>query len=127
MVDISHIPTGVVYLFFGTMGGIYALRTLNTLRKSPELKTQVGIWLPILVGTMFFAAGGFVHIFEHTLFEGFEVELLNEALIVIGLSSIVIGVMRYSKLQIEYVHLKTKVLDEAKVETVSNQTQKDLP
>ena len=119
MVDIPHIATGVVYLFFGSLGGIFALRTLNTLHKSPELKTQLGIWLPILVGTIFFAGGGFFHISEH-FFEGFEVELLHEIFLVIGLSSFVVGVVRYSKVQMEYVHLKTKILEEAQVETVQN-------
>lgn len=120
MLDIPHIAIGIVYLISGTIGGIYALRTLKTLHNSPELKTQRGIWLPILVGTMFFAFGGVLHIAEHAILEGYEIGLLHEIFVVTGLSSFVVGVLRYSKTQLEYVYLKTKVLEETKVETVTN-------
>lgn len=117
MLDLPHIAIGIVYLFFGTIGGIYALRTLNMLRSSPELRVQRGIWLPILMGTIFFAVAGFLHIAEHTFYEGYEIELLHEVFVVTGVSSFVVGVFQYSKMQISYVHLKTKVLEEAQVET----------
>jgi len=67
---------------------------------------------------MFFAFGGVLHIAEHAILEGYEIGLLHEIFVVTGLSSFVVGVLRYSKMQTDYVHLKTKVLEQAQVETI---------
>ena len=111
MYEIEHLTLGVIYLLFGTLGGFYSLKTLNWLRKSPEmLKTQRGIWLPILIGTIFFSIGGLLHIAEHSFLESAEIGLLHEIFIVAGLSAFVMGVLRYSQMQGDYYAMKNEGL-----------------
>jgi spore maturation protein SpmA len=74
------------------------------------LKTQRTIWLPILVGVVFFTVGGFLHIVEHSFYESAEIALLHEISVVAGLSAFVIGVLHYSQMQTDYHKLKSKVL-----------------
>ena len=111
MFDLPHIALGIVYLIFGTIGGFYSLKTLILLHKSPEvLKAQKSIWLPILVGTVFFTIGGLFHIAEHTILDSYEIGLLHELFVVSGISAFVIGVFQYSRLQMEYYSLKREGL-----------------
>ena len=115
--DLPHIVVGIVYLLFGALGGFYALRTLIMLYKSPEmLRTQQRIWLPILVGIVFFTVGGFLHIAEHSSYGSPEIELLHEIFVVMGLAAFVIGVLRYSQLQMNYYSLKREGLKRVQFE-----------
>jgi len=110
---------GTISVIFGVLGGCYAIRALTALYHSPEmLRSQRTIWLPILIGGAFFTLSGPLHFVEHSTFSGFlklssnsEVVLLRDVLTLIGFSFIVIGVVQYSRLQIEYYKLKQKALE----------------
>lgn len=111
MYTLPHIILGIVYVVLGTLAGFFVLRTLNVLYKSPEmLRSQRAIWLPMLVGMLFFALGGFVHLAEHTFWETPETNLLHEVIVVTGLLITTIGVLRYTFLQLEYFRLKAKTI-----------------
>jgi len=106
-----HLVLGVINVFFGVLGGFYALRALVVLYRNPEmLKTQRIIWLPILIGGAFFTGSGLLYFAEHVYFSRSEMELLHEIFTAIGFSSFVIGVVKYSRLQIEYYMLKREAL-----------------
>ena len=117
MYELLHIIGGVVYLVFGGLGSFYALKTLTVLHKSPELsKTQRGLWLPILISTLFFAVGGVVHLADHLLYPDPLMDVLFEIVIIIGVSFFTVGVLRYSRLQIEYYTLKNAGLKQIRAE-----------
>jgi len=110
-----HTIVGLINVLFGVLGGFYALKALMTLYRSPEmLRTQRAIWLPILIGGAFFTFSGPLHFAEHGIFSRFfsvsDVILLRDVLTLIGFSFIVIGVIRYSRLQLEYYRLKWEAL-----------------
>lgn len=109
--QLLHLVAGVVYIFFGVLGGFYALRALIVLYKSPEmLKTQRKIWLPVLIGATFFTIGGILHLAEHSFYPSPEIDLLHEIVVIIGLSFFVAGILQYSQLQINYYKLKREGL-----------------
>lgn len=58
----------------------------------------------------FFTVSGALHFAEHGVSSSFDVVILRDILTVIGFSFIVIGVIRYSWLQIEYYKLKREVI-----------------
>ena len=117
MYELLHIIGGVVYLVFGGLGSYYVLKTLTILHKSPELsKTQRRLWLPILISTLFFAVGGVVHLADHLLYPDPLMDVLFEIVIIIGVSFFTVGVLRYSRLQIEYYTLKNAGLKQIRVE-----------
>jgi heme/copper-type cytochrome/quinol oxidase subunit 3 len=112
-----HLAAGVVYIFFGLLGGFYALKTLIILYKSPEmLKTQRKIWLPILIGALFFTIGGILHLAEHSFYQSPEVDLLHEIVIIMGLSFFIASILQYSHLQINYYKLKREGLKRVQAE-----------
>jgi len=109
--ELWHLIVGVVYIFFGVLGGFYALRALIVLYKSPEmLKTQRNLWLPILIGAMLFTTGGILHLAEHSFYPSPEIDLLHEIVVVMGVSFFIVSVMRYSQSQIDYYKLKREGL-----------------
>lgn len=110
-----HLVAGVVYVFFGVLGGFYALRALRSLHRSPEmLRSQRNIWLPILFGGAVFTVSGIFYFTEYSYFSSFnlnpEINLLRDASCVVGFLLLNIGVIRYSRLQIEYDKLKREAL-----------------
>jgi len=110
MYELYHQILGVIYVFLGTLGGFFALRTLIMLYKSSEmLKTQKGIWLPILISMLFFTIGGVLHIAEHSFYPSPETDLLHEVVIVTGLFIFTVSVLKYSQLQRNYYRFKQKV------------------
>ena len=124
MYESVHIIGGVVYLVFGSLGSYYALKTLTILHKSPELSAQRGLWLPILISTLFFAVGGVVHLADHTLYPDPLMDVLFEIVIIIGVSVFTLGVLRYSQLQKEYYTLKNAGLKQIRVkEPLQAETQ----
>ena len=117
MYELLHIVGGVVYLVFGGLGSFYSLKTLAVLYRSPELlKTQRRLWLPILIGTLFFAIGGILHLADHTLYPDPLTDLLHEIAIIIGVSFFTVGVLRYSQLQRGYYTLKHEGLKQIRLE-----------
>lgn len=115
--ELVHIVGGVVYLVFGGLGSFYALKTLAILYRSPELlKTQQRLWLPILIGTLFFAVSGILHLADHTLYPDPLTDLLYEIATIIGVSVFTVGVLRYSRLQREYYTLKQDGLKQIHIE-----------
>jgi len=111
MYTLPHLVLGVFYLFLGALGGSFALKTLMALHKSPEMwRSQRGIWLPILIGMVFFAIGGVIHFGEHSFWMAPEADLLHEIVIVMGFSLFTVGVLRYSYLQLEYYRLKCEAI-----------------
>jgi hypothetical protein len=110
-----HLFAGVVEVVFGVLGGFYALKALMALYRSPEmLKTQRNIWLPILIGGVFFIVSGLFHFAKHSYFlsldSSSEMNLLRDSSSVIGFSLLTIGIVRYSQLQIKYYRLKQEAL-----------------
>ena len=117
MYESLHIISGVIYLVFGGVGSYCALKTLTILYKSPELsKTQLRLWLPILISTLFFAVGGIVHLADHLLYPDPLMDVLFEIVIIIGISVFTVSVIRYSQLQIKYDTLKNAGLKQIRVE-----------
>ena len=116
MYESLHIISGVIYLVFGGVGSYCALKTLTILRKSPELSAQRGLWLPILISTLFFAVGGIVHLADHLLYPDPLMDVLFEIVLIIGVSFFTVSVLRYSQLQIEYYTLKNAGLKQLRVE-----------
>ena len=117
MYELLHIVGGVVYLVFGGLGSFYSLKTLAVLYRSPELlKTQRRLWLPILIGTLFFAISGILHLADHTLYPDPLTDLLHEIAIIIGVSFFTVGVLRYSQLQRGYYTLKHEGLKQIRLE-----------
>ena len=115
--ELLHIVGGVVYLVFGGLGSFYSLKTLAVLYRSPELlKTQRRLWLPILIGTLFFAISGILHLADHTLYPDPLTDLLHEIAIIIGVSFFTVGVLRYSQLQRGYYTLKHEGLKQIRLE-----------
>jgi len=115
--ELAHIVGGVAYLVFGGLGSFYALKTLAILYRSPELlKTQRRLWLPILISTLFFAVSGILHLVDHTLYPDPLTDLLYEIATIIGVSVFTVGVLRYSRLQMEYYALKQDGLKQIHVE-----------
>ena len=115
--ELVHIVGGVVYLVFGSLGSFYALKTLAILYRSPELlKTQQRLWLPILTGTLFFAASGILHLADHTLYPDPLTDVLYEIATTIGVSFFTVGILCYSKLQREYYALKQDGLKQIHIE-----------
>lgn len=111
MYILLHIALGILYVVLGMFTGSFALKTLIALYKSPEmLKSQRAIWLPILVGMLFFAIGGVAHLAEHTFWTTPEANLSHEITVVTGLLITTIGVLRYSFLQLEYYRLKARTI-----------------
>lgn len=110
-----HAVVGVVELFFGVLGGFYALKALMVLHRSPEvLKAQRDIWLPILIGGAFFTVSGPLHFAEHGIYSNFfpisDIVLLRDILTLTGFAFVVLGVIRYSQMQIDYYKLKQEGL-----------------
>jgi hypothetical protein len=106
---------GAVDVVFGVLGGFYVLRALMALHHSPEMwKTQRNIWLPILIGGVFFIVSGLLHFSEHSYFSGFssgfEMDLLRDVFNTVGFSLVTVGVIRDSQLQIKYYKLKREAL-----------------
>lgn len=109
--ELLHLAVGLVYMFFGFIGGFYALKTLVSLYKSPEmLKTQRKIWLPLLIGAAFFTTGGILHLAEHSFYPNPVIDLLYDIFIATGFLFYVAGILQYSMLQIEYYKLKQEAL-----------------
>jgi len=112
-----HIISGVIYLVFGGVGSYCALKTLTILYKSPELsKTQLRLWLPILISTLFFAVGGIVHLADHLLYPDPLMDVLFEIVIIMGVSFFTVSILRYSHMQKEYYTLKNVGLKQIQVE-----------
>jgi len=110
-----HLALGTISVFFGVLGGSYALRALIALYRSPEmLESQRAIWLPILIGGAFITISGPLHFMEHSAFSNvspmYNIVLLRDILTLAGFSFIVVGVVQYSRIQIEYYKLKQKAL-----------------
>ena len=115
--ELLHVATGMVYLIFGGLASFYAIKTLAMLYRSPEmLKTQQGILLPILIGTLFFAAAGIFHLANHTFYPDPLIDLLHELAIVLGVSAFTVSVLRYSQLQREYYTLRHRGLEQIRLE-----------
>jgi hypothetical protein len=111
-----HLIAGMAYVFFGVLGGLYALKALRALYRCPEmLRTQQNIWIPVLLGGGFFTIGGIFYFTEHSCIAAFncnpEIDLLRNVTCLTGFLLLNIGVIRYSQLQIEYYKLKRKALE----------------
>jgi len=117
MYTLPHLVLGVFYVFLGALGGYFALKTLMALYKSPEmLRSQRGIWLPILIGMVFFTMGGVIHLAEHTFWMAPEANLFHEVVVVTGFSIITVGVLRYSSLQLEYHRLRSETIGKVQLQ-----------
>lgn len=104
--ELVHLAVAILFIVFGSVGGFYALRTLSVLYKSPEIKSQRKIWLPMLTATVFFSVGGFFHFADHTFYPAPEADLLYDIFIIIGFVLGITGLLQYAKLQIAYNKLK---------------------
>jgi hypothetical protein len=110
--ELAHLLAGAVHTFFAFFWGIYAIRSLRLLHGTPEvLKTQRCIWMPILIGGIFFTIGGILHFAEHIalfVYQPFEEisDLLYDIFIVIGYTLLTVSVFRYWRLQKEYNEAK---------------------
>jgi heme/copper-type cytochrome/quinol oxidase subunit 3 len=109
--ELVHIVAGLIDFSFGVFMSYHALRALMALHENPEmLKTQRKIWLPILIGTMFFAVSGLFHLVDHTVYSDPLTELLHEIALVAGLPFLAVAVFRYSQMQTEYNRIKREAV-----------------
>lgn len=111
MYELVHIVAGIIDMLIGVFMSYHALRALMVLHENPEvLKTQRKIWLPILIGTMFFAVSGLFHLVDHTFYSDPLTELLHEIALVAGLPFLAVAVFRYSRMQTEYNRMKREAV-----------------
>lgn len=115
--EMLHIIAGAVYVVIGGLVSFYALKTLRVLYKNPEmLKTQRKMWLPLLIGAIFFTIGGIFHLIDHLFYPRPEIDLLYDIAILIGFSFFAVGTLQYSRFQIDYHKIKWETIRKTQTE-----------
>jgi hypothetical protein len=113
--ELLHYINGLLVTVSGALGGIYALRTLKMLYRTPEvLESQRRIWVPILVAGGFFFVSGIFHFVEHVFPSICELNLVSEYSLVAGFSFSALSIYRYWRLQKEYSEVKHRALQKIK-------------
>ena len=117
MLEVLHVIDGLIHAVAAGFVCFYVIKAFRVLSKNPEmLKTQKKIWLPLLAGTLFFAAGGLFHFVNHLFFSNPEIDLSYDIVTLMGFLFLAVGIVQYSRLQIDYDKLKWAVAAKIHIE-----------